>query len=404
MSGRLAVLVALLAAAFPACRDDGAPTDPPRSPIQPAPADAVPPPGQLAQPPAPIEVDFGVIPHGAVRVAELPVPLPELDVALVPLAFQASCSCARHLFVIERSDGSREDYPGDGLVRPESTLRAGDRLLLELTLLTAEKDAVDMPPTTSAGQIVMQEENGARRLFVPVRYRFGIDAPFALTPFPRLEFDAIARPMSLTLPVVIRCDRPGVTLGEPEAVGHIGDVLVPVDDVRMALRPDGDAQLLEVTFRPAPSRATGPFAFDVVVPTDLVRNGDRGPYLLRIPVTGRIVPTIEVAPPERFAFGRISFDEPSERSLVVTDHDPSRAADFVVVGLRTPDGADLSEHFEVAFRDVSSSVRSREVVLRYRGTLDTPQFRGVLALAKSADAAPLVEIDFVGFRRPPPAR
>src|SRR5690606_1190545 len=162
---------------------------------------------------------------------------------------------------------------------------------------------------------------------------------------------------------------------------------------RIAPQPSG-ATSLEVSIVPDAERAEGPFAAELLIPTDLP-----GGYVLRVPLSGTIVPTVRVAPPGFLSFGALPFDRPHEVHVVVTDHDTSRPADFHVVGIAGQDGADLSGHFEARVEPVAERPRSRTVHLRYLGGIESRSFRGELLLAREPAGEPSLRIRFSGFDR-----
>lgn len=360
--------------------------------------------GQPRQDPAPIVHDFGSIRHGTRPSHEFEIPLPDTDgVGLVPLAFQATCTCASHRFLVRGIDGVSRELEQDGVMLDSQALAPGESLLLRVTIDSLRKEAVDAATQIVNGNVVLQEAAaGHRRHFVRVQFRFAIDAPFDLKPFSHLDYGDIARPIGLTLPIVIHPGAPEAgeaeaTLGDPQAVEHIGDLVRAPPDLALTLRREAGNWLLEATFKAAPDRPMGPFAFAILIPTSLQVDGE--PYELRIPVSGRLVPSIQLSPPEAFSFGSIPFDAPREQSLVVTDHDRSRAADFVVQAIVDHEENDASEHFEASVLPVAQQPRSRRIVLRYLGKLDATVFRGQVLVGKTTDDPEPLRIDFVGFRR-----
>ncbi|MCA8942372.1 MAG: hypothetical protein KDB80_07395, partial [Planctomycetes bacterium] len=152
---------------------------------------------------------------------------------------------------------------------------------------------------------------------------------------------------------------------------------------------------LRLTFRPAPGRPLGPFACRVEITTDV----DGGDYTLMLPVSGIVVPDIEIAPPGRLGFGSIDVSDKSSQQVMVTDHDTSRPAEFYVTGIVDRDGTDMSEDFSARFDPVPDAPRSRMLILDYAGTLDVNSFRGEVLLAKSPGGETVRTVEFVGYRR-----
>ncbi len=360
--------------------------------------------GRTGQGPAPILHDFGTIRHGTRPSHEFEIPLPDTDgVGLVPLAFQATCTCASHRFLVRGTDGVVREIEQDGVMLDSQALAPGEALLLRVTIDSSRKEAVDAATQIVNGNVVLQEAAaGHARHFVRVQFRFAIDAPFDLKPFSHLDYGDIARPVGLTLPIVIHPDLPesgddAATLGEPQVVEQIGDLVRSPPDLAVTLQREADGWLLNAAFKAANDRPIGPFVFAILIPTSLQVDGD--PYELRIPVSGRVVPSVQLSPPEAFSFGSIPFDAPREQSLIVTDHDSSRAADFVVQAIVDHEGNDAAEHFEASVLPVAQQPRSRRVVLRYLGKLDASTFRGQVLVGKTNDDPEPLHIDFVGFRR-----
>jgi hypothetical protein len=91
--------------------------------------------------------------------------------------------------------------------------------------------------------------------------------------------------------------------------------------------------------------------------------------------------------------------EPNEQRLVVTDHDTRRPAGFVVIRIEDHEGQDLSNWFELTISPLESSPRSHVLTLSYRGGLERRFVRGRVRLAKTADAAPELDIGFSAFDR-----
>jgi hypothetical protein len=206
----------------------------------------------------------------------------------------------------------------------------------------------------------------------------------------------VPRPVRFTQAIEIHAP-PGQTvrLGEPRCVeSRDGRTLATAGDLSAALRDEGGVRVLEVEFRAAADRPDGPFALQVLVPTDLP-----GDYELRIPVSGAVVPALRVAPPGWIAFGAFPFDQEREAAVMISDHDPAQAADFHVVGIVDSQGRDLRAHFAARVEPVPERARHRTVHLRYDGRLDARSFRGELLLARTPGGTPELRIEFAGFDR-----
>ncbi|MHC4919432.1 MAG: hypothetical protein ACYTKC_07535, partial [Planctomycetota bacterium] len=70
-------------------------------------------------------------------------------------------------------------------------------------------------------------------------------------------------------------------------------------------------------------------------------------------------------------------------------------AGFVVDGIHTNNGVDVSEHFQVRFEDLGN--RRTRVRVKYLGTLAGIWLKGELTLAKNAGGPCLVPLTFRGL-------
>lgn len=344
-----------------------------------------------------VEHDFGTIPHGGDVTADLRIPLPEGPGAWIPMGFIRSCTCAQHEFVIRTADGATRSIHRLGVADPEQAVPADGELILRLTIRTAEKEVADLPSTWTPAQVVFQSTApGSPRATVPLRFRFGIEAPYQLRPFAHLDLGEVPRPVRFeqSLEIRARDGTPPSGLGRPRCVEtRDGMTIRDATDVEVRLSSESDCALLSVALRAGEDRPDGPFSFEVLIPT-----ADDA-YAIRVPVSGTIVPGLRIAPPGWIAFGAFPFDAEREAAVMVTDHDPSLPADFHVVGIEGTDGDDLREQFEARVEPVASNVRSRTVHLRYLGKIGERSFRGRVLLARSPDGPACLTIDFAGFDR-----
>ena len=88
-----------------------------------------------------------------------------------------------------------------------------------------------------------------------------------------------------------------------------------------------------------------------------VSTGLKSYPVLRIPVTGKFIGTIQYQPSYFIAFNRFPFSKRREVFTNLIDHDRSRAAGFVVHDFLGDDGSDLSRHFEVDFKAAQRRAR-----------------------------------------------
>jgi hypothetical protein len=344
--------------------------------------------------------DFGMLRHGAVGRADLKIPLPAVSAPLIPIGFMRDCTCARHQFVlVDRETG--EERIATEQPFSEFAVREGEDLILRLELHTLDKEAADHPRASVRGRVVLQEDDEAhRRHDVPVLFEFGIDCPLSVEPFAHLDMGDWPRTVAYRQTFRVRGDDGPVTLSDVrclETDPSAPQRLREVRDCDVSIEVDGDETRLRLEFRADEDRLEGPFAFAVLARTDLPDG-----YSLRLPVSGKLVGAIEVSPPGRFSFGRIDLEQPTTRILVITDHDPERNPEFVVLGIVGHDGADMSKHFAMELSEIPGQPRSQHMELRYVGGLAGERsFRGVVQLGKERGGEELISIPFFGFRRAP---
>lgn len=344
----------------------------------------------------PVEHDFGTIPHREQREARLILPVPAVGGPWTPVGFNRSCTCAQYAFVARGTDGVERVVAGDGRPDPVGALGAGETLVLRLTIDTREKEAADLPAAWTPGQVILQGPPPQfTRATVPVRFRFGIEAPFELTPSAHLALGDLPRPIRYEQSMQIHRRGRAIQLGKPDVIelGPTGVLQHPVD-VEVSLDAEPEPAILTVAVRPSESRPDGPLRCEVRIPTDLPDG-----YELRIPISGSVVGAIVIEPPSVFSFGRIPMDAEREMRLRLIDHDLARSADFVVLGVVADDGRDLAGDFDVVLERIEGRPRDRIVSFRYLGKLQATSFRGEVLLGKEADQPPLVRLPFVGFSK-----
>ncbi|MGA1607474.1 MAG: hypothetical protein ACO4CT_10840 [Planctomycetota bacterium] len=131
-----------------------------------------------------VEHDFGPIAHGDDATADLRIPVPSTGGPWVPMGFIRSCTCAQHEFLLEEPDGHTRAVTRLGIADPAFAVPADGALILRLTIRTAEKEVADLAPTWTPAQVVLQSTAaGSSRATIPLRFRFGIEAPYRLRPF-----------------------------------------------------------------------------------------------------------------------------------------------------------------------------------------------------------------------------
>ena len=374
----------LLALALAACSPEPAPTPPPVG-------------GAGAPSGFRVEHDFGTIAHGSEVTTDLRIPVPDGAGPWIPMGFIRSCTCAQHEFLLVAANGSTRAVPRLGVADPEQAVPVDGGLLLRLTIRTAEKEVTDLAPTWTPAQVVFQSTApGSPRATIPIRFRFGIGAPYALRPFAHLDLGEVPRPIRFEQSLEIRA-RDGARatgLGTPQCYEtRDGATIQVARDVEVRLDEETDCHVLSVALRAEADRPDGPFSFEVLIPT-----ADET-YAIRVPVSGTIVPGLRIAPPGWIAFGAFPFDTEREAAVMVTDHDPAQPADFHVVGIEDADGEDARKHFEARVETVTSNVRSRTIHLRYLGNIGERSFRGRVLLARTPDGPACLTVDFAGFDR-----
>ena len=350
----------------------------------PAPAPAAPPRGPQA-----LEHDYGVIPHGETRSHDFALDAQLLDGDWIPLHVQLDCSCGHASLWLRSVDGGERAV--DGRPSIDNAPRDGERIVARVTIDTGLREAVDTAKAVSRGYVVLQspqDPTGAERVRWPLLLRFGIDAPVALHPFAALDFGRV--PVCCTGEV-------STTLSGDEHHSQIAFGAIVVSDPALSavLEPDGDHSVLRVRCRPG---QLGNHRGTVRIATDLASG-----YTVVVPVTWKVVPAIEVVPMPKLSF-RADLDraqlehETVGQFVVVTDHDPSRSAEFRVLRLVDGAGNDAAAQFAWRFEPIPGQPRQHRLHVRYLGGAPDG-FRGHIELAKPGDDAALLSIELVVFPR-----
>ncbi len=345
--------------------------------------------GQLDPGDIVLEHDFGSLRHGDVVTHDFDITAAHDAVGYAPIGFRSGCSCAGHRFVIIDRLGSEREV--DHLPHAYKTLQQGDRLLLRLTIDTNLKEAVDQERRTLDGAAILQRAEGDEdhpHVPLPVRFHFAIDSPVSVQPAAHVDFGTLPLAKTLTRTVELIADTPGVVFG-PALVDN-GRVVATLHGV------ENGRQKLDLHIDPrAGTGALGPLTATITVSSTL-----EPAYTLRIPVSGQVIPEIQVEPWPDLSFGRIPFDEPTgdDKFLLLTDH-ADREPGFEVRGIIDRKGVSLAEHFEARLDPLVGAPHQARLTLRYLGTLDGDSFRGVVRVGKPASPKVVVEIPFYGFRK-----
>lgn len=328
--------------------------------------------------------DFGTVSHGQVATVRIPIDFPRERGPMVPLAFRGNCSCAAWVFVAVDQNGDERHSLGRADI--EHAVLPDQKLFLELSLDTRRKEAVTQAPITSSGEVLLVDLNEKiGRVAIPVSFTYGIDVPVTLAPFAHIDFGAL--PMSQRFSVTLDLR------GKAGTQIRFGPVAVDDPRVTAELRFEGEATRLDVRVVPDRGLGYGAIRTAITVGTDLPDG-----YTVPIPVTGQIVDDVEVQPMERISFGRLDLGKESVGEVVLYDHDRSRAAAFVVLGIRGVVGKDLANHLDAELQPIEGDERGARLLLRYKGTFQGGRtFRGFVDIGKVGVAGSVASIEFVGF-------
>ena len=337
--------------------------------------------------PVPFEHEFGVLPHGTRKVHEFPVDLKLLGDTYVPMRVHLDCSCGHADLRLRRPDGSEREVIPSGL--PSNVPFGDEQLVIVVTLDTTNKEAIDLPHTTTRGYMLLQHERdeaGTSRIQWPVILHFGIDAPVELRPFASLDFAKV--PMSRT-PEVLTSVRGDAQ--HPNA--HAVAIHCPDPGLTATLEPGDDHTLVRVRCTP---REPGHYRTALTITTDLPDG-----YRFAIPVTWKVVADLEATPMPKVSFrtalGRPQRDDEAVGQFVlVADHDLRRKPEFAVHKIVADDGRDLATSFAVTFVPIPNDARQHRMQVRYLGGL-TDGVRGQVVLSKAGDAGPFLPIELVVF-------
>ncbi|MEO0479707.1 MAG: hypothetical protein AAF196_09525 [Planctomycetota bacterium] len=342
--------------------------------------------------------DFGVLAHGEIKGTEFEIPVPK-DGPWTPLSFNTGCPCAKQQWLLVKPDGSELWGQDERGRRAQLVPQEGDRLILRLLVDTNEKPPVDLEPQTVAGQVIFQRANTTEidRRTVPLRFRYGIDAPFTVRPLAALDFGDLSISQTYSETFVINKEGREVTFGRPVAKSLVAGELTETEEFRMQIEDFEDRAELLFEFHPASTRDLGPFQFLIEVPTNY------DDYVLRLTCEGLLRPDVYSRPPHRFAFGRIPFGTTKSQRVVVEDYDPSRTPGFRSLGIIDRDGEDLSEHFEVRIQPLSDRPRTSTVDVIYDGLLEKHSFRAELRLANIEGDRTILALPVQGFPLPKPS-
>lgn len=336
--------------------------------------------------------DFGKIPHGQAAYHDFVIDTRKLADDLVCLGVRLDCSCAHYKMLLRDAQGQEREI--NGQPRPEFAAREGEVLVIRMQIDTAQKEAVNLPPTQSRATVVLQhckDPDPSTRIEPMLLMRYAVDSPVKVKPFAILDFETVPQSAPRTLQTWLASDLPGTAV-------KFGPATCDDPRVELELRPDGDSVELRATFTPDAKAPPGMFKSLVRVATDLP-----GGYELHLAAVGKVIPDLEAQPMAKLSLGQFDFQKPGAEHFVnVYDHDRRRPAEFVVARFVDGGGRDASRFFAVRQVPLDGDDRGFRVFVRYLGGLQPPSFRGELVLAKDHDAGPFLPIEVVAFHRGTP--
>ncbi len=337
--------------------------------------------------------DFGVLRHGEVRRHDFVL---DLRGALGPGWYapgtHVDCSCAKTALLLRGPDGAEREIETYG---PAAAPAAGEQLVVRVELDTNKREPVDTGVLESRVQVVLQPANArdpnARRQW-PLRFSFQINSPVRLRPQAVLDFERVAPARPVTRTLALAGDE-GHKVRFTNA--RCGDRRIEVQ-----LEERDEMTLLRATVRLQPGDL-GSLRSLIQIDTDL-----DPAYVVRLAAVAMAVPDLQAVPMPKLSLrdDLRQAQPPAKRGsqyLLVTDHDESRPADFVVLRLVDQAGRDRRGDFEVTFEAVSGEARSRRMHVRWIGA-GAAEFRGQLVLGKAGLDEPTLPIELVALHDPRP--
>ncbi len=338
--------------------------------------------------------DFGTVRHGDTRAHDFVLDLrSRIGPGWYSPGTHVDCSCARTELFLRAADGSERQIPS---FSPETAPQQGEVLVVRAILDTSKREAVDSKTIDSRVLVVLQPQSSSdasQRVMWPLQIRFHIDSPVRLRPAATFDFERVpkSRPKRLTLTLASDVkDRP-IQFSSPQS-----------DDPRVTLELESSngLTLLHATLSPR-AGDIGSFRAVATVATDL-----EPAYALRIPAVATFAPDLEAIPMAKIAIRsdlRTSQSESkaSSQYVLVTDHDESRPADFVVASITDAEGKDASASWAITIERIDGDSRSRRVHARWIGA-SAVEFRGALVLSKEKEVGPSLSIELVALHQKHP--
>jgi hypothetical protein len=348
--------------------------------------------GSVPVQPPPQFFDFGTIDHGKAKEHDFVLdPIAVLGPGYYPAGTHVDCSCARTLLLLRDQDGNERPVES---YNPASAPKPGELLVVRTQVDTVHKEPVDRGPTDSRLLVVFQPttaRDASARVTWPLNFRFAIDSPVRLRPYSVLDFERVPESQSAELLTTMTSDLPGRPI-------RFGPARCEDDRLQLSLEQRDDITFLHARLTPRAGEY-GAFRLLVTIDTDLESG-----YRINLAAVGRIVPDLEAVPMAKLSLrADLRREQTAENAqsqyLLVTDHNTSRPAEFVVSSLVDADGKDARNCFDVTFEPVQGDPRTHRMRLRWIGQADS-EFRGEIVLAKDPSEGPFLPIEVVALHVP----
>ena len=318
--------------------------------------------------------DFGVLAWGGAASHEFVVDTRRHGEFVRALGVQFECSCASAALLARNAAGVERSL--DEASWNDKRVRDDERLVVRVRLDAAQKPLLDEPLAEHEAELLLAsgEGDGANEFSVPLRLRYGIDAPVQLVPQEGVDFGRIRRGVERTVRVRIVPDDAAApaAYGEPRA-----------EDSRLRCKLEHGANGIELVVSATFDDGDSP---GLVVGSVVVPRGD-GVAPLRIQVAGRVVAGIE-ASVSNLTFGAVAADRAAqERYFFVDDHDANAAPKLVVERFADHANQPLDATFELAMAPEEGVPGRVRVTLRWKPEAKAKAVRGQLALRREGDGA-----------------
>lgn len=345
--------------------------------------------GPSRTPPKALVHDFGTIRHGESRQHDFVLDLrTALGEGWYAAGTHVDCSCARTEIWLRSRDGEERRVE---ILGPGSAPKEGEVLVVRTILDTQRREPIDTKVLESRAVVVLQHVDSRdpnQRAPWTLQFRFQVDSPVRVRPVAIVDFGRVApsKPGEQTLTLSSDVEGREIRFREP---------ISEDPRVRCTIEKGNGFTLLRVTFAPQKGDV-GSLRSLIQIGTDL-----DPPYQVHLGVTATLAPDLEAIPfPKLSLRADLGVPQPPERAqsqyVMVTDHDATRPAAFVVARLVDDQGKDASDHFAVTLEPVPDEPRSCRVHVRWTGAA-TVEFRGQLVLAKDPVHGPFLPIELVAL-------